>query len=295
MALKKVKAFVLLTLLSAACSLNAQILNGSFDANSTLPASWQIDHNGVLPEIRQSFSTAEQPYSSSKYPPIIIQPVGDSQYFALLRSDSRDHVATRRDSFGRIVDFCQISQTITVRAGQYITGEYFFSTGDYLPYNDMAIIKLVPDPCSDPADFNEILLAQKNVADVGDFQTMAGWETFIYDFNEAKAGTYTLILQVEDVGDDKWTSRLAVDALKIECSYELAGDINSDCVVDFYDFAILANQWLNECIAPTWCNNADINPLPEGNKVNFSDVMILAEHWLIDCGVIPLDTACESQ
>ncbi len=31
------------------------------------------------------------------------------------------------------------------------------------------------------------------------------------------------------------------------CGYELAGDMNDDCKVDFSDFAIMANNWLIDC------------------------------------------------
>lgn len=268
----KVNVFGAMFLLVATCSLNAHIPNGSFDANSTLPTSWEIDPSGIPPEIRQIFSTFENPYPSNME---VNLPPFDGQYFLLLKSDARSHSQA---------NFSQISQKITVRAGQRITGAYFFSTGDYIPYDDTATIKLIPDPCSNPVGLTEITLAKKSVGDVGSYQTMQGWQKFTNDFNDANAGTYTLILRVADAIDNIYTSRLAVDGLKIECNYVLAGDINSDCVVNFYDFALLANQWLNTCDS-TLCNGADINPTPDGT-VDFTDLAVLAANWLVDCGVI---------
>jgi hypothetical protein len=32
------------------------------------------------------------------------------------------------------------------------------------------------------------------------------------------------------------------------CLYNLAGDLNDDCKVDFLDFAIMANNWLIDCM-----------------------------------------------
>jgi hypothetical protein len=281
MAFIKVNALFVVVFLAAACPLNAQILNGSFDANSTLPTSWQIDQDGVPPEIRQIFSTFESPYPSNTE---VNLPPFDDQYFLLLKSDDRRHPQT---------NFSQISQKITVHAGQRISGVYFFSTGDYIPYDDTATIKLIPDPCSNSVGLTEILLAKKSVADVNSYQCMSGWETFTHDFNDANAGTYTLTLRVADAIDNIYTSRLAVDALKIECIYVLAGDINSDCIVNFLDFALLANQWLGECTPEQPCS-ANINEPTPDNIVDFADLAVLAEHWLIDCGVIDPDPAiCE--
>ena len=205
----------------------------------------------------------------------------DGSYFLLLKSDDRRHSQT---------NFSQISQKITIRAGQRISGEYFFSTGDYMPYDDTATIKLIPDPCSNSVGLTEILLAKKSVADVNSYQCMSGWKPFTHDFNDANAGTYMLTVRVQDAIDNIYTSRIAVDALKIECRYLLAGDINSDCVVNFYDFAILANQWLNTCSPQTPCS-ANINEPTPDTIVDFADLAVLAEHWLIDCGVIDPDPA----
>jgi len=279
--MKKQLLFVIIIALSANCVAGAQILNGSFEDDSNIPLLWQIDSNGVLPEIRQSFSTHETPYPSDVN--VTIGPF-EGQYFVLLRSDSLGYLRT---------NFSRLSQKITVQAGQSITGAYFFSTGDYIPYNDSAIIKLVPDPCSNPAGLTEILLAYMDVASVGSYQTMQDWEEFTYDFNDADAGTYTLILQIEDAIDNVFTSRLAVDALKIvpkpDCPYTLEGDIDDNCKVDFFDLDLLASEWLNNCDSSTWCNNCDIN---QSSMVDFADFATIAGNWLIDCYAEPENPAC---
>ncbi len=34
-------------------------------------------------------------------------------------------------------------------------------------------------------------------------------------------------------------------------------DFNQDNIVDFLDFAILANYWLDTCSAPDWCGSSE--------------------------------------
>ena len=167
-------------------------------------------------------------------------------------------------------------------------------TGNYR-YNDHAYIKLVP------VDFNsgltEIILVYKDVNSVGSIGPgnkgcMPGWATFRYTFDSNNEGSYKLVLKVQDMNDTILASYFAVDALKL-CSPPL-GDINRDCVVNFYDFALLANQWLNICDTSTWCNNCDIDKISKDNvyAVDFADLAILAEHWLIDCDATPDELAC---
>lgn len=36
-------------------------------------------------------------------------------------------------------------------------------------------------------------------------------------------------------------------AIRRVCRYELAGDINDDCEVDFRDFAVMVGNWLIDC------------------------------------------------
>ena len=53
-------------------------------------------------------------------------------------------------------------------------------------------------------------------------------------------------------------------------------DLNGDCVVNFLDFAILGNQWLE----PPGIPSADIAPEPPDNFVDGSDLAVLTGDWL---------------
>ncbi len=59
--------------------------------------------------------------------------------------------------------------------------------------------------------------------------------------------------------------------------------IDNDKDVDFEDFAILANHWLDtNCnIGDDWCGRADIQ---EDGKVDMGDLSELATHWLESSG-----------
>jgi hypothetical protein len=57
----------------------------------------------------------------------------------------------------------------------------------------------------------------------------------------------------------------------------LAADINNDGQVDFYDYAILASQWLNtNCGATEWCEGADLDM---SGTVDCGDLAIFVESW----------------
>jgi len=55
------------------------------------------------------------------------------------------------------------------------------------------------------------------------------------------------------------------------------GDINNDGVINFSDFALLGNHWLETGCGP--CAGADLSG---DNNVTMADVLILAENWLSD-------------
>ncbi|GAH02780.1 unnamed protein product, partial [marine sediment metagenome] len=57
----------------------------------------------------------------------------------------------------------------------------------------------------------------------------------------------------------------------------VAGDITGEAGVDYEDLSILVDQWLQ----PPGIPSADIAPQPDGdNLVNFKDFAALAENWL---------------
>jgi hypothetical protein len=58
---------------------------------------------------------------------------------------------------------------------------------------------------------------------------------------------------------------------------KIPADLNIDGKVDFADFNIFTNQWLNNCSNPDWCYGSDFN---KSGSVNFVDFAIFAEYCL---------------
>lgn len=62
----------------------------------------------------------------------------------------------------------------------------------------------------------------------------------------------------------------------------LPGDLTGDDYVDFRDFAVLSQFWLNyNCHSPDWCLGADCEP---DGDVDWADLAALIDGWLCDWG-----------
>jgi hypothetical protein len=59
--------------------------------------------------------------------------------------------------------------------------------------------------------------------------------------------------------------------------FVLQGDFEPDGDVDSNDLATLAHQWTASCVEPDWCGGCDIN---QDHIVDFVDFAVLAENWL---------------
>lgn len=58
-------------------------------------------------------------------------------------------------------------------------------------------------------------------------------------------------------------------------------DLDEDCDVDFLDFGLFAQHWLEDgCAEPDWCGGADLTEDEPNGVVNSLDLMVFSEHWL---------------
>ncbi|MCK5172334.1 MAG: hypothetical protein KAR47_03030, partial [Planctomycetes bacterium] len=54
-------------------------------------------------------------------------------------------------------------------------------------------------------------------------------------------------------------------------------DINDDGDIDYADFAVISAYFMDECVGPLWCQDADMNM---SGAVDPNDVRVLAENWI---------------
>jgi len=70
------------------------------------------------------------------------------------------------------------------------------------------------------------------------------------------------------------------DFADIDC-HNCKGDINSDKIIDYEDFAPFGSQWLD-----TGCGTCDGADFTGEGDVTIDDLAIMAQHWLADCTLI---------
>jgi hypothetical protein len=103
-------------------------------------------------------------------------------------------------------------------------------------------------------------------------ETVAGLEFGSYTITWATIPSWNTPLPNPD------TKNLSIgNSINFIGNYQLIADFNNDYRVDFGDLLILADQWLQ----PPGTPSADIAPPPNGDGiVNFLDFAELAQHWL---------------
>jgi hypothetical protein len=198
------------------------------------------------------------------------------------------------------VAYAKIWQSITIQGGEKLTGVYFFGTCDYISnypsFNDWAEIKLVHATDSNQ-DVNIIYVAVENVGSFGsdDNGSMSGWKRFEHVFEANQAGTYDLVISVNDYGDTAYESYFAVDGLVLCQDPPVTGDISCDCTVNFQDFAFLAADWLCDCNDPNVHNDPQSDPnlyndpntncllgtdLTGDGPIDINDLQVMSGYWL---------------
>lgn len=115
-------------------------------------------------------------------------------YFALLKTDGPG-------------SFTTLSQSFRARRGAILTGQAFFATPDYLPYNDRSQVVIKK------GDQVVATVFSASVADVGDFGS-TGWVVWQYTFQEK--GIYTLDARITNDGDASVDSHMGLDGISFK-------------------------------------------------------------------------------
>ena len=112
------------------------------------------------------------------------------------------------------------------------------------------------------------------------------WKHWQYQWRIEKAGQHTVFARVIDKdgnvqnenGPYGWLGYKVIVTVnpEINCADQHRADITKDGYVDFFDYALFAEQWLMSG------NNlsADIMPIESDEIVNIFDLMLITNHWL---------------
>ncbi|HBG78931.1 MAG TPA: hypothetical protein DDW84_08870 [Phycisphaerales bacterium] len=245
-----------------------------FDINSppdfNAPAGWKrTNYTAVMSSFAGRFSNLRPP----NWP--LDQDIG------LLPYEGERFVVLSTGDLLPEPNHAELRQSITIKPGDRLTGAYFFGTNDWTPYDDWGAIQLVqPD-----TNIIEVNIIRVCVADVESFRSMRGWQRFDYIFDANQAGEYDLRIFISDKQDYIYNSYFAVDGLVICPNSPISGDINADCAVDFFDFAMLANDWLCDCNDLSVFNDPNHNCMygtdsDNNGIVDFNDLQDIIEYWL---------------
>jgi hypothetical protein len=85
-----------------------------------------------------------------------------------------------------------------------------------------------------------------------------------YGYEDDEQGTYQVKMSTDvncpaaDIADPQWPGV-------------------KDCKVDVYDLSAMMSRWLDGCSYPFWCDGADLD---QSDSVDFKDFAVLAESWL---------------
>lgn len=278
---------VYLVVFSVTCA--GGIINGSFELFDPNGTEW---FDPPLDWTYENYAAVTSEYNASSNVTWSIPAAPDGMYFCLLSTGDMGTDGSRE------ITRSSITQKVVLNPGDTLRGSYFFGTCDWSPYVDVSRIYLyASDPNTDP---NEIDLAYVTVTDVGNYRAMEDWDTFSYTYDGPQTREFSLICEVEDVGDSIVNSYLAVDAFSICKVSRARGDLNEDCQVNLEDFSMLAKSWFSECdpshvidpnlydpnipVDPNWlydpnspCVFSDI----DGNYlIDLGDLQVLMDWWL---------------
>ena len=112
------------------------------------------------------------------------------------------------------------------------------------------------------------------------------WKHWQYQWKVEAPGRHTIFARVIDKDGNiqnenglyGWWGYKVIATVnpEINCVDQHRADINKDGYVDFFDYSLLAEQWLMSGVGLS----ADIVPIESDAKVDIFDLMLIADHWL---------------
>jgi DMSO/TMAO reductase YedYZ molybdopterin-dependent catalytic subunit len=112
------------------------------------------------------------------------------------------------------------------------------------------------------------------------------WKYWRYQWRVEISGRHTIFARVIDKegniqnedGLYGWRGYKVIATVnpEIDCADQHRADLNKDGYVDFFDYSLLADQWLTSGAGLS----ADIMPVESDSKVDIFDLKLIADYWL---------------
>ncbi len=114
--------------------------------------------------------------------------------------------------------------------------------------------------------------------------TDSSWQRQEFDISAYAANQPTVYIRwgIGPTNTNKTFSGWNIDDISVVGRYQgrvIAGDFETDCDVDFFDFSILADAWLSGLGDGNWCLPCDISE-PGDNTINILDLQVFISNWL---------------
>lgn len=270
----------LVTLFLSSALVSGDLLNGGFeikDPNNSLgfspPANWDIEDYAA---VHSSFSP-EPEHGQGSHPDwvgwTIPEAYSGENFLLLSTGDIGPDSSTKQGKASQLIDF---------EPGQKLYVSYFFGTCDYPEFFDNATIWVVADPNYPAVDPNFPSRGQRifyiDVSEVGQYDSTDGWQLFEYEIKKPIIGPLRLVFKVEDYSDTIYKSYFAIDHVVL-CDNAAPGDVTRDCLANYDDFAIIADNWSKDCNDPNVLCNEYVD-FDHNGIIDVGDVGFFLESWM---------------
>ena len=99
------------------------------------------------------------------------------------------------------------------------------------------------------------------------------WDITAQDFNDVEVALYVVADVNNTISELNEDDNIAFGSVQVG----KVADVTDNAIIDFGDFAELANSWMESCNEPDWCEGRDFD---QSNMVDFNDLFRLCEDWL---------------
>lgn len=99
------------------------------------------------------------------------------------------------------------------------------------------------------------------------------WDITNISFDSVEIPLYVVVDRTNNISESDEDNNLSSVLVQVG----KVADVTDNGRIDFIDFAKFANNWLDSCAGPEWCEACDFN---QSQQVDFNDLINLCENWL---------------